>query len=108
MSEVLFSTILGCLWTPGCYTFSFGFWPLRERERVSWFVSSGCSAAPGAVIFFDSMTKVDALPKIEEVIEYTGGGRQCWGLVLKCYELRTRQHKMSSVNTLHPSKHYLP
>jgi hypothetical protein len=25
--------------------------------------------------------------------EYTGGGHQCWGLVLKCYELRTRQHK---------------
>jgi hypothetical protein len=25
--------------------------------------------------------------------EFTGGGRQCWGLVLKCYELRTRQHK---------------
>jgi hypothetical protein len=24
--------------------------------------------------------------------EFTGGGRQCWGLVLKCYELRTRQH----------------
>ena len=22
-----------------------------------------------------------------------GGGRQCWGLVLKCYELRTRQHR---------------
>jgi hypothetical protein len=21
------------------------------------------------------------------------GGRQCWGLVLKCYELRTRQHR---------------
>jgi hypothetical protein len=30
-------------------------------------VSSGCSAAPGAVIFFDDMTKVDALPKIVEV-----------------------------------------
>jgi hypothetical protein len=30
-------------------------------------VSSGCSAAPGAVIFFDGMTKVDALPKIVEV-----------------------------------------
>jgi hypothetical protein len=30
-------------------------------------VSSGCSAAPGAVIFFGSMTKVDALPKIVEV-----------------------------------------
>jgi hypothetical protein len=25
--------------------------------------------------------------------EFTGGGRQCWGLVLKCYELRTRQHE---------------
>ena len=25
--------------------------------------------------------------------EFTGGGRQCWGLVLKCYELRTRQHR---------------
>jgi hypothetical protein len=39
----------------------------RERERVSWFVSSGCSAAPGAVIFFGGMTKVDALLKIVEV-----------------------------------------
>jgi hypothetical protein len=34
---------------------------------VSWFLSSGCSAAPGAVIFFGGMTKVDALPKIVEV-----------------------------------------
>jgi hypothetical protein len=34
---------------------------------VSWFVSSGCSAAPGAVIFFSSMTKVDALLKVVEV-----------------------------------------
>jgi hypothetical protein len=25
--------------------------------------------------------------------EFTGGGRQCWGLVLKCYELRTRQQR---------------
>jgi hypothetical protein len=31
-------------------------------------VSSGCSAAaPGAIIFFDSMTKVSALPKVVEV-----------------------------------------
>jgi hypothetical protein len=30
-------------------------------------VSSGCSAAPGAVIFFGGITKVDALPKIVEV-----------------------------------------
>jgi hypothetical protein len=34
---------------------------------VSWFVSSGCSVAPGAVIFFGGMTKVDALPKVVEV-----------------------------------------
>jgi hypothetical protein len=31
----------------------------------------------------------------------------CWGLVLKCYELRTRQHKMLKVNVLRPLKHYL-
>jgi hypothetical protein len=30
------------------------------------------------------------------------------GLVLKCYELRTRQHKMLSINALRPLKHYLP
>jgi ribosomal protein L12E/L44/L45/RPP1/RPP2 len=33
----------------------------------------------------------------------------CWGLVLKCYELRTRQHKKKlMVNALCPSKHYFP
>jgi hypothetical protein len=32
----------------------------------------------------------------------------CWGLVLKCYELRIRQHKMLMVKDLRPSKHYLP
>jgi hypothetical protein len=26
--------------------------------------------------------------------EFTGGGRQYWRLVLKCYELRTRQQKI--------------
>jgi hypothetical protein len=32
-----------------------------------------------------------------------------WGLVLKCYELRTRQHrKKLMVNALRPSKHYFP
>jgi hypothetical protein len=34
------------------------------------------------------------------------GERFCWGLVLKCYELRTRQHKMLNVNALRPLKHY--
>jgi hypothetical protein len=31
---------------------------------------------------------------------------RCWGLVLKCYKLRTRQHKMLKVKVLRPSKHY--
>jgi hypothetical protein len=33
---------------------------------------------------------------------------ECWGLVLKYYELRTRQHKILNVNALRPSKHYSP
>jgi hypothetical protein len=34
---------------------------------------------------------------------------KCWGLVLKCYELRTRQHrKMLIVKVLRPPKHYFP
>jgi hypothetical protein len=40
--------------------------------------------------------------------EFTGGGHQCWGLVLKWYELRTRQHKMLNIKALRPSKHYFP
>jgi hypothetical protein len=31
----------------------------------------------------------------------------CWGLVLKYYELKTRQHKMLNINALRPLKHYL-
>jgi hypothetical protein len=32
----------------------------------------------------------------------------CWGLVLKCYESRTRQHKMLNIKVLRPSDHYFP
>jgi hypothetical protein len=32
----------------------------------------------------------------------------CWGLVLKCYELRTRQHKMLKIKALRPSMGYFP
>jgi hypothetical protein len=32
----------------------------------------------------------------------------CLGLVLKCFKLRTRQHKMLNVNALRPLKHYFP
>jgi hypothetical protein len=54
-------------WNVGLVAFLFWLQASR-RERVSWFVSSGCSAvAPGAVIFFGGMTKVSALPKVVEV-----------------------------------------
>jgi hypothetical protein len=43
-----------------------------------------------------------------ELNEFTIDYVHCWGLVLKCYELRTRQHKMLMVKDLRPSKHYLP
>jgi hypothetical protein len=32
----------------------------------------------------------------------------CWGLVLICYESRTRQHKVLNINVLRPLKHYFP
>jgi hypothetical protein len=57
------------------------------------------------------MTKVMLAESVQDSkngSEFTGGGRQCWGLVLKCYESRTRQHKVLNVNILRPSKHYFP
>jgi hypothetical protein len=34
--------------------------------------------------------------------------RKCWRLILKCYKIRTRQHKMLMVKDLRQSKHYFP
>jgi hypothetical protein len=68
-------------------------------------------AAPVAEAFFGGMTKVMLAEDIQSSrngSEFTGGGRQCWGLVLKCYESRTRQHKMLNVKALRPSGHYFP
>jgi hypothetical protein len=68
-------------------------------------------AAPVAEAFFGGMTKLmlaEGVQSSRNGSEFTGGGRQCWGLVLKCYELRTRQHKMLNIKTLRPSKHYFP
>jgi hypothetical protein len=62
--DLLVQLLLLKCWTGGFSVLASGF---SERERVSWFVSSGCSAAPSAVVFFGGMTKVDALPKIVEV-----------------------------------------
>jgi hypothetical protein len=68
-------------------------------------------AAPVAEAFFGGMTKVmlaEGVQGSRNGNEFTGGGRQCWGLVLKCYELRTRQHKMLNIKALRPSDHYFP
>jgi hypothetical protein len=73
-----------------CQTGSLPFWFLASRN-VSWSTSSGCNAAPSPEDFFGGMTKVTACRRWSN--EFTGGGRQCWSLVLECYELRTRQHK---------------
>jgi hypothetical protein len=40
-----------------------------------------------------------ALQRSEGVFSGLG---ECWRLVLRCYELRTRQHKMLNVNVLRP------
>jgi hypothetical protein len=68
-------------------------------------------AAPVAETFFGGMTKVMLAEDIQSSrngSEFTGGGRQCWGLALKCYESRIRQHKMLNVKALRPSGHYFP
>jgi hypothetical protein len=43
------------------------------------------------------------------ILDYTPVFSTCCGLVLKCYELRTRQHRNKLiVKALRPSKHYFP
>jgi hypothetical protein len=39
---------------------------------------------------------------LDQGVALEGSVPACWGLVLKCYELRTRQHKMLNVNVLRP------
>jgi hypothetical protein len=52
----------------------------------------------GSVIVFLILYVVDILLIRNDI---------CWGLVLKCYKLRTRQHKNRLfVNVLRPSEHY--
>jgi hypothetical protein len=69
-------------------------------------VSIGCRAAPGAVIFFGGMTKIDALPMIVEVSTPEVGTNV--GDLFSNAELRTRQHKMLMIKALRPPKHYFP
>jgi hypothetical protein len=55
----------------------------------------------------DALNEKDRLLEKQEDILYEEHDK-CWRLVLKCYELRTRQHRILNVNVLRPSKHYFP
>jgi hypothetical protein len=73
----------------------------RNKARL---VAKGYSQVEG-LDFDETYAPVARLESIHILLAYA----TCWGLVLKCYELRTRQHKNRlKVNTLRPSKHYFP
>jgi hypothetical protein len=101
--DLLVQLLLLECWTGG---FSLLASSLSERESFLIWVQWLQRSSPGAEAFFGGMTKVSACRRWSN--EFTGGGRQCWGLVLKCFGLKTRQHKMLNVNALRPSKHYFP
>ena len=80
------------------------------------------SADPALAGFYEAMENTNVEKITDEMITGLSGDSSdtdsfdiesdnddaCWGLVLKCYELRTRQHKMLNANALRPSKHYSP
>jgi hypothetical protein len=92
--------------TPTCCTlrcasfFCFFLTGSEHEPLVIGSTSFGAEAAPSWLL--------NEAISSESGSEFTGGGRQCWGLVLKCYESRTRQHKMLNNNDLRPLKHYFP
>jgi hypothetical protein len=92
--------------TPTCCTLlcaSFFYFLLAGSEHDPPVIGSTSFVAEAALALL-----LNEAISSESGSEFTGGGRQCWGLVLKCYELRTRQHEMLNVNALRPLKHYLP
>jgi hypothetical protein len=78
--------------TPTCYTLvcaSFFCFLLADSEPeppVIGSTSSFVAEDTSAWLLNEAISSISGS-------EFTGGGRQCWGLVLNCYELRTRQHK---------------
>jgi hypothetical protein len=71
---------------------------LKNDIKFNW--SSKCNEAFEQLKVLLTTAPVLAQPDIEKPFDV------CWGLVLKCYELRTRQHKMLNIKALRPSKHY--
>jgi hypothetical protein len=61
------------------------------------------NSIPVAILFDSGATHSFISTRYAKAID-----SNCWGLVLKCYELRTRQHRMLNVKALRPLKHYFP
>jgi hypothetical protein len=90
---------------------------VASRDTATAFLKAGCTH--GNIVnrpnFSLSASDLIDIPSLARSIGnrfmtqiWINGGRQCWGLVLKCYELRTRQHEMLNINVLRPPKHYFP
>jgi hypothetical protein len=77
----------------------------EEEENERWRPNDESASPKGLSSNFDSHICCVAN---ENDSGSTNEDEESWGLVLKCYELRTRQHKMLNVNALRPSKHYFP
>jgi hypothetical protein len=59
-------------------------------------VSKCARIALGTVVFYGGMAEV-------VVSEFTGGGRQCWAIVLNCCtQLKTMQNNVKKVINLRP------
>jgi hypothetical protein len=84
----------------------------RCRTPLNW-TQAGEREIFGPDLVLEAEDKVIVIKKNLEAAEarqksYHDKRRKCWGLVLKCYESRTRQHKMLNVKALRPSDHYFP
>jgi hypothetical protein len=69
-------------------------------------MSSGCSAAPGAAVFFGGITKVDALPKVVEVSTPEVGANV--GPCSQKLYIKNKATQLLTIRGLRLSKHYLP
>jgi hypothetical protein len=65
-----------------------------------------CASRPDIMLSVCMCARFQADPK-EVHLRAVKRIMRCWGLVLKCYELRTRQHKILNINALRPLKHII-
>jgi hypothetical protein len=77
----------------------------RERDQIR---REGKDGGPNFLCWFRDYVDINdnIHPDLRQLS--LGAVTVCWGLVLKCYELRIRQHKMLKVKAFRPSKHCFP